>query len=243
MRRALTFPIILALLFGGGFLLYQAIITRQISLNDWFVGDMVRGVDVSSYQINTDFSVLESNNIAFAYIKATEGSSHKDPSFAEKWQAVAETDILSGAYHYFSYESSGAAQAENFISTVGDLSGRLIPAIDLELTTEEVKNPPEKDVVVRSLKSFIAILEEEYGVKPLLYSRQDYYEKYLADDFSDYPRWITNFFYPVFLEAGDDWAIWQYTDLGIIKNSHSGEKHIDLNVLNRKITLEDLKVK
>ena len=34
----------------------------------------------------------------------------------------------------------------------------------------------------------LSALEEQYHVKPMLYVQKDLYEKYLADDFSDYPR-------------------------------------------------------
>ena len=105
MRRFFTTVIILALLLGGGFWLYQAVINREIYINDWFVGGMIRGVDVSSYQQNVDFAKLYDQGIEFVFIKATEGSSHQDPSFAEKWQRVQESNLLSGAYHYFSYKS------------------------------------------------------------------------------------------------------------------------------------------
>ncbi|MDO4611499.1 MAG: GH25 family lysozyme [Candidatus Saccharibacteria bacterium] len=242
MRRLIFTLLLLVLLVGGGFWFYRGIMSREIHLNNFFVGNYDKGVDVSSYQENVDFEKLEEQGIKFAFIKATEGSGHVDKSFAEKWTAAAETDIKTGAYHYFSYESSGAAQAENFIKTVGDLSGHLPPVIDLELTPEEVENPPEKSVVVRGVKAFVAIIEEEYGVKPIIYSRQDYFKKYLADDFTDYPRWITNVFFPVFIEAGDGWLFWQYNDRGELEG-YSGEKYIDLNVLNKGQSLESLLVK
>ena len=41
----------------------------------------VRGVDVSSYQGNIDWAVLSKQNISFAFIKATEGSSFVDKYF------------------------------------------------------------------------------------------------------------------------------------------------------------------
>ena len=39
----------------------------------------VRGVDVSRYQGHIDWNILASNDICFAFIKATEGSTHVDP--------------------------------------------------------------------------------------------------------------------------------------------------------------------
>ncbi|MDO4612031.1 MAG: GH25 family lysozyme [Candidatus Saccharibacteria bacterium] len=241
MRRLVVTLLILLALAGGGFWFYNGIINREIHLNDLFVGNYIKGVDVSSYQENVDFEKLKAQGIEFAFIKATEGSTHVDKTFAEKWAAAESANLPAGAYHYFSYKSSGVTQAENFTSTVGDLSGRLLPVVDLELTPEEVENPPEKESVVRSLRAFLAVVEEEYGIKPILYSRQDYYQKYLADDFSKYPRWITNVFFPVFIEAGDNWAIWQYNDRGVLEG-YEGEKYIDLNVLNKNIDLDTLLV-
>ena len=102
-------------------------------------------------------------------------------------------------------------------------------------------NPPEKDDVVRGLKAFLAIVEEHYKVKPLIYARQDYYEKYLAEDFSNYPRWVRNVYWPVYVNAGEDWLVWQYHDRAVLEG-YSGEKYIDLNVVNGKFGLDALKM-
>lgn len=240
MRRLLGFIITVAIIGGLGFWGYTAVMNQTLNINGFFVGGMTRGVDISSYQENVDMEKLKEQGIEFAYIKATEGDLHVDLSFADKWKDAKVADLPAGAYHYFSYDISGTKQAENFIKTVGSLEGRLIPAVDMELTPEEVNNPPEKDDVVRGLKAFLAVVEEEYKVKPLIYSRQDYYNKYLKDDFAGYPRWITNVFYPVFIDAGDDWTMWQYNVHGTLEG-YSGEKNIDLDVVNKKIGLDALR--
>ncbi len=133
-------------------------------------------------------------------------------------------------------------QAENFIATVGDLSGHLPPVVDLELSTAEVNEPPAKETIVSALKSYLAILEEEYGGRPILYSREDFYKEYLEDDFSEYPRWVSSVYYPVYIESGDNWVFWQYNDRGTFPH-YSGEKYIDLDVLNRNYNLSDLVLK
>ena len=46
----------------------------------------VRGVDVSHYQGDIDWQVLAGQQIRFAYIKATEGSSYTDELFAVNCQ-------------------------------------------------------------------------------------------------------------------------------------------------------------
>ena len=242
MKKWIIRLIIIGVLVGLGLWLFFAIKNRDICINNWFVGNYQKGVDVSSYQENVDFDKLKEQHIDFVYIKATEGSTHVDKSFIQKWKDAEKANLPSGAYHYFSYYQSGVAQAENFIKTVGDLNGHLIPAIDMELTVEEVYNPPEKDTVVRGLKAFVAILEEKYKVKPIIYARKDYFDKYLADDFGDYPKWVTNYYVPAFLDYGEDWTIWQYTDKGRL-DGYSGEYNIDMNALNNKTSLDSLIIK
>jgi lysozyme len=242
MKKLLSFLLVLIILVAVGVGGYFAVVNKQINLNDFIAIGQTRGVDVSSYQEDVDFKKFAEQGISFAYIKATEGASHVDESFKEKWQAVGDTEIVAGAYHYFSYKDSGAKQAENFIETVGDLKGRLIPAVDMELTVEEVYKPPEKEAVVKGLKAFLAVVEEKYDVKPLIYCKKDYYDTYLADDFSDYPLWVRNTWYPIWADFSDNWYIWQYNDRGQL-DGYSGEKFIDYNMLNFKYRLDDLKIK
>ncbi len=242
MKKILIRISIIAVVVGLGIWLFIAIKNRDICINDFFVGNYQKGVDLSSYQEDVNFERLKEQHIDFVYIKATEGSTHVDNSFSKKWSDAKKAGMPAGAYHYFSYYQSGVAQAENYIKTVGDLNGYLIPAIDMELSMEEVYNPPEKDTVVRGLKAFVAILEEKYKVKPIIYARKDYFDKYLKDDFSDYPKWVTNYYLPAFFDYGEDWTLWQYTDKGRL-DGYSGEYNIDLNVLNNKTSLDSLTIK
>ena len=236
LRRLLTTIILLAVLGGLGFFGYTAVINRQININHWFVGGMTRGVDISSYQGEVDMAKLKAQNVAFAYIKATEGSSYTDERFEANWREAKEAELPAGAYHFFSYESSGATQAENYIRTVGELEySRLIPVVDMELSKEQKENPPEKDEVVKALKSFLAVLEEKYQVKPMIYATKEYYDKYLKDDFAGYPRWVRSVFWPVYIEAGDDWTVWQYDDHGKLDGYQGSEEFIDLNVVKNGV--------
>lgn len=230
-------------LVGGAALFALLVRNKSIFINDWFVQETdVRGVDVSGHQVNIDMQQLADQNVQFIYIKATEGSSFVDNYFEPNWKNAAEAGIPAGAYHYFSFVVDGTSQAYNYITSVGQsLEGRLIPAVDLELGDNTAT--PDKTELVTELKAFNKTIEEQYGVKPIIYAQKDFYGKYLRDDFADYPRWIRSVYYPASWENGDDWLIWQYKDRGELKGYSGGEKYIDLNVLNRKHSLDELKVK
>jgi len=72
----------------------------------------IQGVDVSSYQGVIDWDILSAQNITFAFIKATEGSSYSDKFFLKNWIEANKTNLYVGAYHFFSFESKGKTQAE-----------------------------------------------------------------------------------------------------------------------------------
>ena len=232
--------LVVAIIFSSLFVLAKM---KVIYINNWFVNknDSTIGVDVSSYQANINMNKLKEQNIQFIYIKATEGSKAQDNTFEKNWDNAKKAGLLSGAYHFFSFDSEGKTQAENFINTVDDnMKGRLIPAVDVEYYGDKKENPPKKEDVVRELKVFLNALEKEYGVKPIIYSGAEIYDKYLKGEFDEYKKWISSFYTPLSWNYKDDWYIWQYLNKGELEGYSGGEKYIDLNILNKDKKLEDL---
>ena len=219
---------------------------KKIFINKWFVNEEknVIGVDISSYQADVDMNKLKEQGVAFVYIKATEGSSLQDNRFQENWKNAKQADLLSGAYHFFSYDSPGKTQAENFIDAVGeDMTGRLLPVADVEYYGDKEENPPRKEDVIRELSAFLDALELQYGVKPMIYTRSDIYKKYLKGTFDSYPYWISSLYTPLNWNYHGDWYLWQYLNRGILEGYEGGEKYIDLNVVNRNKNLDMLIIK
>lgn len=193
-------------------------------------GYEVQGVDVSHYQGSINWNILAEEQIEFAFIKATEGSGHVDTKFYENWEAAEATDLKVGAYHFFSFDSPAETQAQLYIETVGSLSGKLIPVVDIEFYGDKFSNPPEEEELVAELKTMLALLEEEYGVKPMVYTTYTFYYKYLDGEIDDYPLWIRNVYFSPNLDMRKEWTFWQYTDQAVLEGYSGAEEHIDLNV-------------
>lgn len=192
----------------------------------------VRGVDVSSYQGEIDWQTLSSQDISFAFIKATEGSSYQDPHFEYNFEQAQNCNISIGVYHFFSYDSPGLTQAQNFINTVAPFDGMLPPVIDLEFYGDKEKNPPEREDVSAELHSMLDELEEHYGLKPIIYATEKSYELYLSDEYEEYDIWIRNVITSPKLSDGRAWTFWQYTNRDRLKGYSGEEKYIDVNVFN-----------
>lgn len=216
---------------------YQVILINKIFVDE---DKEIIGVDISSYQGNVDMKKIKDQGIEFIYIKATEGSTHEDLYFQKNWESAKENNLLAGAYHFFSFDSSGKDQALNFINSMGDnIEGRLIPAVDIEYYGN-YKNNLSKDDITKELKDFLDELENKYDVKPMIYTTSKFYNNYLKDDFKEHKMWISSLFIPINFTYNDDWYIWQYINKGKLDGYKGSEKYIDLNVLNKKYSLSDL---
>ena len=192
----------------------------------------VRGIDVSSHQGKIDWEVLASQNISFAFIKATEGSSFADENFSYNFAEAQKNALAVGAYHFFSYDSEGKTQAENFINTVSPFDGMLPPVIDLEFYGDKEKKPPQREYVDAQLKTMLAILEKHYKQKPIIYATEKSYELYLSGDYGEYDIWIRNVITKPKLSDNRQWIFWQYTNRERLNGYSGTEKYIDVNVFN-----------
>lgn len=205
------------------FLLFTGILRPNHLLSKAYA---VHGVDVSHYQGNIDFARLEEQGMSFAYIKATEGSTHVDDCFAENLLQIQQSSMRPGFYHFFSYDSSGQTQAENFIAQVPPLPNMLPPVIDVEFYGDYFAHPAPVNAVVPELRILVNRLEEHYGMKPVIYCTQRAYRLYIREHFADCDLWIRNVYLPPF----SGWTFWQYTDKAMLDGYSGSEPCIDVNV-------------
>jgi Lyzozyme M1 (1,4-beta-N-acetylmuramidase) len=194
-------------------------------------GYKVHGIDVSRYQGKINWKELENMSdgrdnvkISFAYLKATEGRSIQDPLFKANWDNIAKSNILRGAYHFFIATRSPQEQAQNFIKHVQLKKGDLPPVLDIEHIGNQSAAKLKENV-----KIWLTLIENHYGMKPIIYTNIDFYENYLNDkEIRKYPLWIAHY-YKKKPKMGEPWIMWQHSDQGEI----SGIKEkIDFNVFN-----------
>jgi lysozyme len=183
----------------------------------------VQGVDVSWHQGAIDWPALAADDVAFAYIKATEGADHVDERFAFNWEAAGAAGLYRGAYHFFTLCQPGARQAANFIAVVPRVAGALPAALDLEHKGPCRRGPTMTDVVGEA-RAFLDIVQAHYGVRPLIYTTREFHDLHLAE-LSGERFWIRSLGVEPRFRA-NDWVIWQHHNRGH-KAGVSGP--IDLN--------------
>jgi lysozyme len=180
----------------------------------------VKGLDVSHHQNDIDWKkVANTKKYTFVFIKATEGHDFIDDEFADNWKEAKEQGFLVGAYHFFSTRSSGAEQAQYFISTVPREDNSLPPVIDVEISTAK-----DKEKVHQELSALAQKLEEHYRKKPIFYVTYATYESFIKGKFDTYSIWIRDIWKK---PASDHWALWQYSNRGRVPGITT---YVDQNV-------------
>jgi lysozyme len=221
-RRGRQRAVLAALGFGAVMLTAVVIAAAGGWWTPW-AARYVQGVDVSWHQGAIDWRALAADDVAFAYIKATEGADHVDPRFGFNWREAGEAGLYRGAYHFFSLCQPGARQAANFIAIVPRAPGALPPALDLEHMGPCRQGPTMPDIVAEA-RIFLDRLEAHYGVRPIIYTTREFHDAHLTT-LTGERFWLRSLARPPAWRERD-WVIWQHRNRGR-KRGVSGP--IDLN--------------
>jgi len=194
----------------------------------WHPSDVqfpTQGIDISHHQGVIDWRLLPGQGVDFAYIKATEGSDHRDTNFFENWVGSARAHIPHGAYHFFTLCSPGAAQAANFIAMVPDEPTMLPPVVDLEFMGNcGERLPPDR--LRTELSAFIAAIEAHYRKPVTLYLTREFDAGYGISRRYDRKLWLRNLVFEPHWGA-QPWSLWQVSNF---RNLNGIDGRVDWNV-------------
>jgi len=163
----------------------------------------IHGIDLSHYQGNVFWQTIgEKTNMAYVYLKATEGGDRIDATFERNIELAHRYGLKVGSYHFYRPLTDQQRQLRNFMSQCLPEEQDLIPMIDIEST-----GGLDTDVFCDSLFYFLDLVEEAYHQKPLLYTGRNFYNKIMIAMYTDQE--------PVVADDRDI-TMWQYTGKGRI---------------------------
>lgn len=171
------------------------------------------GIDVSRYQGKIDWQTVKTDkNVCYAYLKATEGTSLVDITYRYNLAEARKAGIKVGCYHFFSPTADPEVQFKNFKDAVKLNEQDLIPIVDVEIIGKG-----KVSHFCKRLTRFLHLVEKHYGVKPIIYTSSNFYNKYLAGKYTDYKYMIARYADEI-PELTDDirFVMWQFTANGRI---------------------------
>ncbi|MHA3703879.1 lysozyme [Jatrophihabitans sp. YIM 134969] len=188
--------------------------------------ETVVGMDVSGYQPGVDWNAAYADGARFAYVKATEGTSYRNPEFSAQYTGSLGAGLICGAYHFAHPDSSsGAAQADFFVAHGGGWSAdgkTLPPALDIEY------NPSgatcyglSASSMVAWIRAFSDEVHAQTSKYPMIYTTFDWWSTCTGNSSAfaaTNPFWIAKYSAtaPTSLPAGKSyWTMWQNADSGV----------------------------
>lgn len=201
------------------------------------------GIDVSHYQGNVDWPIVNGAGYVYAFAKACEGTATPDDYFVGNWANIKAAGMLRGAYHYFHPSSDAQAQADYFVNCLATANGGsavlapgdLPPALDLE----EADGVAPADIMAAAIV-WLQAVQTATGRQPLVYTDPSFWKSIgNPADLAGYPLWIAHLGVtsPTVPSAWSNWIFWQCDQQPLA--GVPGTAVVDLDAFNG--TLYDLR--
>ncbi|KAM0750668.1 glycoside hydrolase, partial [Meredithblackwellia eburnea MCA 4105] len=161
------------------------------------------GPDISNWQADLAISQVKQWGASFMWMKATEGTTYKSPSFSKQWAGANAQGLLRGSYHFALPNKGPAAdQAKYFLSNGGGWTadGQTLPAqLDIEYNPYKATDGTDScyglsnSAMVAWIKEWIDTYQSATTRYPFIYTTKDWWTTCTgnAKDFSsDCPLWL-----------------------------------------------------
>jgi len=134
--------------------------------------------------------------VSFVYIKSTEGTTIRNRYFTGDYLKAKKQGIRVGAYHFFSLKSPAKTQANFFVNHTLFRKGDFPPVLDVEPTEAQIRKIGGDEVLMNRIRTFMEIVENRTGMRPILYVNQGFINKHMAnaaDIKQRYNVWIARY--------------------------------------------------
>lgn len=188
--------------------------------------NQLSGIDVSKWQGTVNWTSVQQAGIAFAFARATYGTSEVDSYFADNWQGMKNAGIIRGAYHFFLVADDPTQQADFFIRTVGSLDPNdLPPVVDVESASGTSSN------LAADVQTWLNVVEQGLGRRPIIYTAPSYWNENITGGFGSYALWEAEYGVstPKPVNGWTNWTFWQYSSTGTVGGVNGA---VDLDYFN-----------
>ncbi len=171
------------------------------------------GPDVSHYQSEIDWAEVKSSGASFAFMKATEGHTFVDPTFATNWAGSRAAGIaVRGAYHFGHPGSDATAQAEFFVKTVGVVGPGDVVVLDIE--ESDSVSPSAVAAWCTSFLEQVTELTALPASRVVVYTGAWFWDPQAGGaSMGEHPLWVSGYTAePPMPNGWDNWTFWQFTD-------------------------------
>jgi MYXO-CTERM domain-containing protein len=202
------------------------------------LGPTVKGIDVSFYQGNINWTQVKASGVHYAQIRVSDGLGVHDPKFDTYWHDSRVAGVKHGAYQFFEPGQDPIAQADYLLSKIGNeiKSDDMPPMLDVEVT-----GGLGPAAVAANVKKWVDHVTNKLGRRPIIYT--GYY--FWRDSVGNANQGASPLWHAQYTTAScpdinkppwSTWTFWQYTSTGsvggIAGNVDVDRFNGDLNAFN-----------
>lgn len=184
------------------------------------------GVDLSKWQGAVDFTQIKAVGKTYVFVKLSQGADGFDPNYQRNIADARATGLYVGSYHFYTTDHTAQSQFDNLAKHLDLKAGDLPLVVDIEVLSKN--SIPD---LASELKTFLDLIENKYGIKPIIYSGENFANEYLKG-FADYPLWLAEYTgapAPKLPLDWNAWAFWQHSQSGSVPGVNGA---VDLDRFN-----------
>ena len=189
----------------------------------------MKGIDVSHWQHNINFSSVKESGIEFAILKAggSDAGFYTDSKFEENYTAAAAAGLNVGCYYFagskFSGAKNGTADAKRFASIIKDKQFSMPIYLDIE-----AQPVSEKAGITEAAVAFCEYMEKQgYFIGIYASDISGFKERLDPLIITKYSSWVAR--YGKQPEYNRYWNVWQYSSTGTVAGITG---RVDLDISN-----------
>lgn len=193
--------------------------------NTWMAPG-VQGLDVSSHQSTVNWAAQYSMGARFAYVKATEGTTYRNPLFGSQYGGALGAGMIRGAYHFaLPNVSAATVQADYFVNNGGGWTGdgkTMPPLLDIEYNPYPSLGNTCYNLSQSAMVNWIAAFSNRVlartGRLPMIYTTTDWWTTCTGNSgaFSRQPLHLAAYsrYVGVMPNGWGTYSVWQYSSTG-----------------------------
>ena len=189
----------------------------------------MKGIDVSHWQHNINFSSVKESGIEFAILKAggSDAGFYTDSKFEENYTAAAAAGLNVGCYYFagskFIGEKNGTADAKRFASIIKSKKFDMPIYLDIE-----AQPTSEKSGITEAAIAFCDHMEKQgYFIGIYASDISGFKERLDPSVVTKYSSWVAR--YGKQPEYNRYWNMWQYSSTGTVTGITG---RVDLDISN-----------
>lgn len=197
---------------------------------------MYKGIDVSQWQGDIDWSKVKNAGIEFAIVRTGFGRSDPnqiDPYFKQNIKGAKEAGIKVGAYHYSYAESpEDAVNEAEFCLSILDGEKLDLP-VYFDIEDESISNKHDKDIRTQMCINFCTRIEQA-GYWAGVYANKNWFDNYINYNelMQRYTLWLAHYGID---SPSLDCDVWQYKSDGKVDGING---YVDMNYMYRDLLTE-----